>query len=78
MFDGGRLMVAVDDAARYEGTVEGFPYRECFSMRLGPNGERVGRDGEKVAPSWQKRWSTGVNLEIYIASDLKKALGGGA
>lgn len=78
MSDGGRLVVAVDDAARYEGTVEGFPYRECFSVRLGPNGERVGRDGEKVAPSWQKRWSTGVNLEIYIASDLKKALGGGA
>lgn len=77
MCDGGRLVVAVDDAARYEGTVEGFPYRECFSVRLGPNGERVGRDGEKVAPDWQKRWSTGVNLEIYIASDLKKVLGGG-
>lgn len=79
MCDGGRLIIAVDDTARYESAVEGFPYRECFSVRLGPNGERVGRDGARVAPDWQKRWySTGAGIEGYLADDLERALRGDA
>ena len=74
MFDGGRLIIAVDDTGRYDGPVNGFPYRECFSVRLGPDGERVGRDGEQVAPDWNKRWySTGAGIEGYIADDIKRA-----
>lgn len=79
MFDGGRLIIAVDDTGRYDGPVDGFPYRECFSVRLGPNGERVGRDGARVAPDWQKRWySTGAGIEGYLADDLERALRGDA
>ena len=77
MCDGGRLIIAVDDAARYDKAVDGLPYRECFSVRLGPNGERVGRDGEQVAADWYKRWySTGAAIEGYIADDLKRAAKG--
>lgn len=66
MFDGGRLIIAVDDTGRYDGPVNGFPYRECFSVRLGPDGERVGRDGERIALDWNKRWySTGAGIEGY-------------
>lgn len=74
MYDGGRLIIAVDDTGRYDGPVNGFPYRECFSVRLGPDGERVGRDGERVALDWNKRWySTGAGIEGYIADDIKRA-----
>lgn len=74
MFDGGRLVIAVDDTGRYDGPVNGFPYRECFSVRLGPDGERVGRDGGRVAPDWSKRWySTGAGIEGYIADDIQQA-----
>lgn len=74
MFDGGRLIIAVDDTGRYDGPVNGFPYRECFSVRLGPDGERVGRDGERIALDWNKRWySTGAGIEGYIADDIKRA-----
>ena len=77
MFDGGRLIIAVDDTGRYDGPVNGFPYRECFSVRLGPDGERVGRDGERVAPDWNKRWySTGAGIEGYIADDIQRAARG--
>lgn len=78
MFDGGRLIIAVDDTGRYDGPVNGFPYRECFSVRLGPDGERVGRDGERVAIDWwYKRWySTGAAIEGYIADDIKRAARG--
>lgn len=77
MFDGGRLIIAVDDTGRYDGPVDGFPYRECFSVRLGPDGERVGRDGERVALDWSKRWySTGAGIEGYIADDIKRAARG--
>lgn len=77
MFDGGRLIIAVDDTGRYDGPVDGFPYRECFSVRLGPDGERVGRDGERVAFDWNKRWySTGAGIEGYIADDIKRAARG--
>lgn len=77
MFDGGRLIIAVDDTGRYDGPVNGFPYRECFSVRLGPDGERVGRDGERVALDWNKRWySTGAGIEGYIADDIKRAARG--
>ena len=77
MFDGGRLIIAVDDMGRYDSPVNGFPYRECFSVRLGPDGERVGRDGEQVAPDWNKRWySTGAGIEGYIADDIKRAARG--
>lgn len=77
MFDGGRLIIAVDDTGRYDGPVIGFPYRECFSVRLGPDGERVGRDGERVALDWNKRWySTGAGIEGYIADDIKRAARG--
>lgn len=77
MFDGGRLIIAVDDTGRYDGSVNGFPYRECFSVRLGPDGERVGRDGERVALDWNKRWySTGAAIEGYIADDIKRAARG--
>lgn len=74
MSDGGRLIIAVDDMARYtDGQVTGFPYRDCFSVRIGPNGERVGRDGSVTTPDWMKRWySTGGSIECYIAEDLKK------
>nr|DAG51449.1 MAG TPA: chromosome partitioning protein [Caudoviricetes sp.] len=77
MFDGGRLIIAVDDMGRYDGPVNGFPYRECFSVRLGPDGERVGRDGERVAFDWYKRWySTSAAIEGYIADDIKRAARG--
>lgn len=77
MFDGGRLIIAVDDMGRYDSPVNGFPYRECFSVRLGPDGERVGRDGERVAFDWNKRWySTGAGIEGYIADDIKRAARG--
>ena len=77
MFDGGRLIIAVDDTGRYDGPVNGFPYRECFSVRLGPDGERVGRDGERIALDWNKRWySTGAGIEGYIADDIKRAAQG--
>ena len=77
MFDGGRLIIAVDDTGRYDGPVNGFPYRECFSVGLGPDGERVGRDGERVALDWNKRWySTGAGIEGYIADDIKRAARG--
>lgn len=67
MFDGGRLIIAVDDMGRYDGPVDGFPYRECFSVRLGP-------DGERVALDLSKRWhSTGAGIEGYIAEDIKRA-----
>ena len=74
MADGGRLIIAVDDTGRYDGPVDGFPYRECFSVRLGPDGERVGRDGGRVAPDWSKRWySTRAGIEGYIADDIQRA-----
>lgn len=77
MFDGGRLIIAVDDTGRYDSPVNGFPYRECFSVRLGPDGERVGRDGERIALDWYKRWySTGAGIEGYIADDIKRAARG--
>lgn len=77
MFDGGRLIIAVDDTGRYDSPVNGFPYRECFSVRLGPDGERVGRDGERIALDWNKRWySTGAAIEGYIADDIKRAARG--
>lgn len=74
MFDGGRLIIAVDDMGRYDGPLDGFPYRECFSVRLGPNGERAGRDGDINALEWYKRWySTGAGIENYIAEDIQRA-----
>lgn len=78
MFDGGRLIIAVDDTGRYDSPVNGFPYRECFSVRLGPDGERVGRGGERIAlDCWNKRWySTGAGIEGYIADDIKRAARG--
>lgn len=79
MADGGRLIIAVDDLARFSGHVNGFQYRECFAVRIGPNGERAGRDGDINALEWYKRWySTGAGIENYLADDLKKAQGGGA
>ena len=79
MADGGRLIIAVDDLTRFSGHVDGFQYRECFAVRLGPNGERAGRDGDINALEWYKRWySTGAGIESYLADDLKKAQGGGA
>ena len=77
MFDGGRIIIAGDDTGRYDSPVNGFPYRECFSVRLGPDGERVGRDGERIALDWNKRWySTGAGIEGYIADDIKRAARG--
>ena len=75
MADGGRLIIAVDDLARWPGHADGFPYRECFAVRLGPNGERAGRDGDINALEWYKRWySTGAGIENYIAEDIKRAV----
>lgn len=74
MADGGRLIIAVDDLARFSGHVNGFQYRECFAVRLGPNGERAGRDGDINALDWYKRWySTGAVIENYIAEDIQRA-----
>lgn len=74
MADGGRLIIAVDDLARFSGHVNGFQYRECFAVRLGPNGERAGRDGDVNALEWYKRWySTGAGIESYIAEDIQRA-----
>lgn len=74
MADGGRLIIAVDELARYSGHVDGFPYRECFTVRLGPNGERAGRDGDVNALEWYKRWyTTGVAIENYIVEDIKRS-----
>lgn len=74
MTDGGRLIIAVDDLARFSGHVDGFQYRECFAVRLGPNGERAGRDGDINALEWYKRWySTGAGIENYIADDIQRA-----
>ena len=74
MADGGRLIIAVDDLTRFSGHVDGFQYRECFAVRLGPNGERAGRDGDINALEWYKRWySTGAGIEGYIAEDIQRA-----
>ena len=74
MADGGRLIIAVDDLTRFSGHVDGFQYRECFAVRLGPNGERAGRDGDINALEWYKRWySTGAGIENYIAGDIERA-----
>ena len=74
MADGGRLIVAVDDLARYTGHVNGFPYSECFAVRLGPNGERAGQDGDINAPEWYKCWyTTDEGIVGYIAEDIKRS-----
>lgn len=74
MADGGRLVIAVDDLARFSGHVDGFPYRECFAVRIGPDGERAGRDGDINALEWYKRWyTTGVAIENYIAEDIERS-----
>ena len=74
MADGGRLIIAVDDLMRFSGHVDGFQYRECFAVRLGPNGERAGRDGDINALEWYKRWySTGAGIENYIAEDIERS-----
>lgn len=74
MADGGRLIIAVDDLARFSGHVDGFQYREFFAVRLGPNGERAGRDGDINALEWHKRWySTGAGIENYIAEDIERS-----
>lgn len=74
MTDGGRLIIAVDDLARFSGHVDGFQYRECFAARLGPNGERAGQDGDINAPEWYKRWyTTGAGIEGYIAEDIERS-----
>ena len=74
MADGGRLIIAVDDLTRFSGHVDGFQYRECFAVRLGPNGERAGRDGDVNALEWYKRWySTGGAIENYIAEDIERS-----
>ena len=74
MSDGGRLIIAVDDLARYSGNVDGFQYRDCFAVRLGPNGERAGRDGDVNALEWYKRWyTTDADIEGYIADDIQQA-----
>ena len=74
MADGGRLIIAVDDLTRFSGHVNGFQYRECFAVRIGPNGERAGRDGDINALEWYKRWySTGAGIENYIAEDIQRA-----
>ena len=74
MADGGRLIIAVDDLTRFSGHVDGFQYRECFAVRLGPNGERAGRDGDINALEWYKRWySTGAGIEGYIAEDIERS-----
>lgn len=74
MADGGRLIIAVDDLARFSGHVDGFQYRECFAVRLGPNGERAGRDGDINALDWYKRWyTTGAGIEGYIAEDIERS-----
>lgn len=74
MADGGRIIIAVDDLARFSGHVDGFQYRECFAVRLGPNGERAGRDGDVNALDWYKRWySTGAGIESYIAEDIERS-----
>ena len=74
MADGGRLIIAVDDLTRFSGHVNGFQYRECFAVRLGPNGERAGRDGDINALEWYKRWySTGAGIEGYIAEDIERS-----
>lgn len=74
MSDGGHLVVAVDEATRYDGQTPGLPYRECVAARFDANGQRVGRDGAVVAPDWQKWWyNPNGALEQYIAEDIKRA-----
>lgn len=74
MADGGRLIIAVDDLARFSGHVNGFQYRECFAVRLGPNGERAGRDGDINVLELYKRWyRTGAGIEGCIAEDIQRA-----
>lgn len=68
------LIIAVDDLARFSGHVNGFQYRECFAVRLGPNGERAGRDGDVNALDWYKRWyNPGAGIEGYIAEDIERS-----
>lgn len=74
MSDGGQLVVAVDEAARYDGQTPGLPYRECVAARFDANGQRVGRDGAVVTLDWQKRWyNPNGALEHYIAEDIERA-----
>lgn len=73
MSDGGQLVVAVDEAARYDGQTPGLPYRECMAARFDASYQRVGRDGAVVAPDWQKWWyNPNGALEQYIAEDIKR------
>ena len=74
MSDGAHLVVAVDEAARYDGQTPGLPYRECMAARFDASYQRVGRDGAVVAPDWQKWWyNPNGALEQYIAEDIKRA-----
>lgn len=74
MSDGGQLVVAVDEAARYDGQTPGLPYRECMAARFDASYQRVGRDGAVVAPDWRKWWyNPNGALEQYIAEDIKRA-----
>lgn len=74
MSDGGQLVVAVDEAARYDGQTPGLPYRKCMAARFDASYQRVGRDGAVVAPDWQKWWyNPNGALEQYIAEDIKRA-----
>lgn len=74
MSDGGQLVVAVDEAARYDGQTPGLPYRECMAARFDASYQRVGRNGAVVAPDWQKWWyNPNGALEQYIAEDIKRA-----
>ena len=69
--DGGRIVVAADEATRNEKRGE-IPYDNYFVARFAADGKRINRDGSKVALDWFCRWSSNVRLDDLIAADLKK------
>lgn len=68
--DGGRIVVAADEALRNEKRGE-IPYDNYFVARFDADGRRINRDGSTGTLDWYCRWSGTVRLEMLIAADLE-------
>ena len=68
--DGGRIVVAADEATRNEKRGE-IPYDNYFVARFAADGRRINRDGRTGTLDWYSRWSGTVRLDMLIAADLE-------
>lgn len=68
--DGGRIVVAADEATRNEKRGE-IPYDNYFVARFAADGKRINRDGSTGTLDWYRRWSGTVRLDMLIAADLE-------